>query len=886
MGLTPGVQLGPYQIVSSLGAGGMGEVYRARDSRLGRDVAVKILPAQVAADPARRQRFEQEARAVAALNHPSIMSVFDIGETGGIAYMVTELIDGQAFRHGTFGQRKIIELAAQVAEGLAAAHRAGITHRDLKPDNIMVTADGRAKILDFGLAKVIQPLNEEDETAIMSHTQAGMIMGTLGYMSPEQVRGRPVDGRSDIFSFGLIVYERIAGRHPFIRESSAEVMAAIVRDEPDELPPSVSSGLADIIRHCLEKDPAHRFQSAQDLAFQLRALANALSSGSGTTVPAPAVRARWWPSRKQLLATGIALLAIWGATATTMLFRSTDMDHESYRFTPFVAAAQPASEAVWSPDGRALAFTMAVGRQRQIFTRPMDSSQTHQVTRGANGAANPAWSADGSFLYYISEDKLWSMGLAGGEPDLVLPNMNAAAISPDGKTLAFMRTAPKDGVDITSIWVSSPPEASPVEYLPPAISHPGRLGGTRFAFSRDGSQLVASCVTPHGMEVFVLPFPMGSGKPRRLFQSVLAGVRQPPSFSWMPDNRHAVMSLATSKLHNSQLWMADLKDGTLKRITADSGNQEAPAVSPDGKRLVFAVSESDFNVVSLPLDGGPPVNLLATSRSEHSPAYSPGGDEYAYVTDRSGEAGIWVRNLRTGTDRELVTPKSFGLDMPNQFEGLEFSSDGQSIVFGAVGGNNLSSIWIVPAAGGTPVRLTKSDTEGFEANPTWSPDGNWVAYATSMHGRPILRMSRVGSQDTPRNLADGMCEARWSPKRDWIICGATPDGFKVVAADGSTVKMLPRVFDVASAWSADGSTIYGLTLIPTGTQLAALDFRTGKVRNIRDFGLELQFESSLPHAVRLSLSKDGKSVATTTVWKKSDLWMMEGFPQPRRWFGR
>jgi serine/threonine protein kinase len=269
MPLPPGTRLGPYEIVASLGAGGMGEVYRARDTRLNRDVALKVLPEDFARDPARRQRFETEARAVAVLNHPNIVAVYDVGEN----FLVSELVDGETLRDaGKLSQRQAIELAAQVAEGLAAAHAAGVTHRDLKPENIMVTGPstsdaGRAKILDFGLAKVAQP--QAPGTDAPTRTQDGIVMGTVGYMSPEQVKGLPVDHRSDIFSFGLVLYEMLAARRAFSGGSSIEVMSAILKEDAPGLPESIAPGLRRIVERCIEKEPGRRFQSARDLAFAL-----------------------------------------------------------------------------------------------------------------------------------------------------------------------------------------------------------------------------------------------------------------------------------------------------------------------------------------------------------------------------------------------------------------------------------------------------------------------------------------------------------------------------------------------------------------------------------------------------------------------------------------
>ena len=306
MSLASGTRLGPYEILAPLGAGGMGEVYRARDTRLGRDVALKVLPAELANDASRRQRFELEARAVAALNHPNIVAIHDVGADGGVSYIITELVDGGPLRGGKLGLRKTLDIAVQIANGLAAAHAAGITHRDLKPDNILLTRDGRVKILDFGLAKVRAAQTHAGTETVTAHTEPGVVMGTVGYMSPEQVRGQEADYRSDIFSFGVILYEMLAAKRAFQGETSVDTMQAILRQEPPDLPDTVPSAVRQVVSHCLEKDPANRFQSARDLGFALSAMAQ---SGSHTaTVALPAQRLEWRVPKAVLL--GLAALAL------------------------------------------------------------------------------------------------------------------------------------------------------------------------------------------------------------------------------------------------------------------------------------------------------------------------------------------------------------------------------------------------------------------------------------------------------------------------------------------------------------------------------------------------------------------------------------------------
>src|SRR5277367_1526199 len=320
MALTPGTKLGPYEIQSPVGAGGMGEVYRARDARLNRDVAIKILPASFSTDPERLQRFAQESRAAAALNHPNILSIFDIGEERGAPYVVSELLEGETLRdrlrNGLLTSRKAIDYAQQIASGLAAAHEKGIVHRDLKPENLFITDDGRAKILDFGLAKFTRPEADTSGDAPTQQiaTDAGTVMGTVGYMSPEQVRGKPADPRSDIFAFGAILYEMLSGKRAFHGESSVETMSAILKEEPPDLAETnrnVSPALERIVRHCLEKNPAERFQSARDVAFNLEALTDISSSSRGGVRAIPEE-----PSTRHWLipaVAGLLVLASWAA---------------------------------------------------------------------------------------------------------------------------------------------------------------------------------------------------------------------------------------------------------------------------------------------------------------------------------------------------------------------------------------------------------------------------------------------------------------------------------------------------------------------------------------------------------------------------------------------
>jgi serine/threonine protein kinase len=317
--ISNGSHLGPYEVLAPLGAGGMGEVYRALDPRLGREVAIKVLPASFSKDPDRLRRFEQEARAAGILSHPNITAVFDIGSQDGAPYVVSELLEGDALQGalagGRLSTRRALDYAIQMAHGLAAAHEKGIVHRDLKPANVFVTKDGRVKILDFGLAKLTQPkVGAPDGTSLPSTTQGtepGAVLGTLGYMAPEQLRGRTVDARGDIFSFGAILYEMLSGKRAFQGDSAADTMSAILRDDPPDLSltdQNISPGLERIVRHCLEKDPGQRFQSARDLAFDLEALTDPSAARKAIAVPVSETR-HWIPITAMATAIVVAYLA-------------------------------------------------------------------------------------------------------------------------------------------------------------------------------------------------------------------------------------------------------------------------------------------------------------------------------------------------------------------------------------------------------------------------------------------------------------------------------------------------------------------------------------------------------------------------------------------------
>ncbi len=540
MPLSPNSRLGPYEIKSTLGVGGMGEVYRARDSRLNRDVAIKVLrqDSTTGASADLRSRFEREARAVAALNHPNIIAVYDFGVEDGQQYIVSELIEGESLRSLLHGKpvpvRKLIDLTTQIADGLAAAHAAGVVHRDLKPENIMLTKDGRAKILDFGLARQSRATTSprhgtgEEETVAppanetIHLTSEGAVLGTASYMSPEQALGKEVDYRSDQFSFGIILHEMASGKQAFTRNSSVETMAAIVRDEPSAIEEKIPAPLKWIIDRCLHKEPEQRYESTRDLFHELKNLREHFSeaySSSGALAPVPS---KPQPRRRKLLAIGAAGCLIAGAIIVYVL-KPSGQDIAKYRFTPF---ASDASSAVWSPNGKAIAYSGKVNGIYQVFLRYLNSPLPVQLTHEKRNIWPLGWSSDRAHLivgklgsptgqHESPLYKLSSVAIVGGDLEFIMDSdCQACGLSQDGKALATLIKR-RDGY--FSIAISDPLGSPPKEYTPAPFATKELYESSQIAFSPDGKSILFCRQGERGVnELWRLPYPMASGVPQRI----------------------------------------------------------------------------------------------------------------------------------------------------------------------------------------------------------------------------------------------------------------------------------------------------------------------------------------------------------------------------------
>ncbi len=743
MPLSSGDKFGPYEIVSPLGSGGMGEVYRSRDTRLGRDVALKILPTDLTNDPSRRARFEQEARAAAALQHPGIVAVFDVGQQDGTAYMVTELIDGSTLRellsHGPLVVRKAIDIAAQMAEALAAAHAAGISHRDLKPENVMVTREGRAKILDFGLAK-LAPQSGSDITMTAVGTTPGAVMGTVGYMSPEQARGLPADHRADIFSLGVVFSELLTGKRAFQRDSAIETLNAIIKEDPAPLSADLPPGLGPIINHCLEKEPMARFQSAKDLAFALRSAAGtSVSSGISAAITAAPRRIPWlWLALPLALALGAFLSWWWTSSRDATNF---------YHIRPLTAFEGFEGNPALSPNGQQLAFNRGGGLDANgIFVKLVDGAG--QTLRLTQDGSFPTWSPDGTQIYFRRGTRgqagnlsLWAMSAIGGGERRITEfsrEQNIAAglaITPDGRWLIAMGRGNSNGL------LQVPVEGGAFRVL--TSPSPGQRDSAP-AFTPDGRKLAFTRTAAQGTRQLLLLDLAADYRPNGEPRILDSGNWDIRGLAWMPDGRWllaATLDGARERIVKFPVGGGKPTRLPLEWLRDDQSDLGIREISLAGSRLALTLPVGHFAITkwtALNPNGEFSIEPFeSSSRSDQYPDLSPDGKWVSFASTRSGAAEIW-RALADGSEALQLT--SFG-GIVAEFP--KISPDGRSIAFFVIQ-QGLSELWVVGSEGGRPQLLQRN--VGNEERPAWSPDSKTI-FATdrSAAKSAIVRISRDGA---------------------------------------------------------------------------------------------------------------------------------------------
>jgi len=798
MPLIPGTKLGPYEIQSPLGAGGMGEVYRARDTRLGRDVALKILPESFAHETDRLHRFEQEARAVAALNHPNILAVFDIGESNGSPYLVSELLEGETLRvvldRGAVAPRRAIDYAVQIAQGLAAAHEKGIVHRDLKPENVFVTKDARIKILDFGLAKVAQKTgvaSSDGATMTSSHTAMGLVMGTASYMAPEQVRGEPVDARTDIFGFGAVLYEMVSGNRAFRRDTAAETMTAVLKEDPPELTDTghpVPPSLDRIVRRCLEKDPEQRFQSAKDLSFALSALSGTDSSAAARTVKARRKLPSW------IWATAALVLLL--ATAAWVVSHRAQPEHAMQFAIPL---ADEVSHLALSPDGATLAYvsTQESSGLPVLYIQRIGSPDSRALP-GTEGASYPFWSPDGQYLAFFANGKLMKVALSGGAPQ-VLTNVWAARSGSWSKNSVII-FEPDSGA---AIWRINPDGSGMVPvtdklFVPEEQSHrwpvflpdgnhflfwAGNFSGSRedhssgiYLSSLDGKEkkLVVLAHSSFALgagqlfyadydgHLFSAPFDSGKGV-------ITGNATEIANYvSVQPSTYYAALTAANGTLvYNTTpgaalsvlTWMD--RSGKVLSSLGGSAVQCNATISPDGSRIAVDVSDQKASNVDIWLEK---VDGAGSSRFTFDPA-----EEVVGVWSRDGKTVAYRSAGGTiGQGAFLFAKAANGLERERQVLKFESTDD---VIPNSWSPDDRQILCTRQTAHGAHLELVSySDGAhnpfqpgtGNQVNGMISPDGKWVAYASDESGTWEIYVTTfpnaVGKWQVSRG---GGTEPRW-----------------------------------------------------------------------------------------------------------------------------
>jgi len=776
----------------------MGEVYRAHDTRLDRDVALKILPAEVADDASRRQRFELEARALAALNHPNIVAVHDVGTENGVFYIVSELVDGDSLRSAKFGLRKTLDIAVQIASGLAAAHASGVTHRDLKPDNILLTRDGRVKILDFGLAKMrtAHPATSAGGETMTMNTEPGVVLGTVGYMSPEQVRGLDADHRSDIFSFGVILNELLTGKRTFHGETSAETMTAILKQDPPELPETVPFAVRQVVGHCLEKDPANRFQSARDLSFALAAMSQ---SGSHSATASTIVKPSSWQRRGLVALAVLALIAL-GVIADRLLSPETPQPSWS---GAMLGGPEIAFTPRLSPDGHLLAMQAMVGDVTQVAVMKPESGNwsilTHSRDRGI--IQQISWSPDGALIYY---DRLadvphgvYSVPVLGGEEHLVLENAGCPETLPDGSLLIIRLNADRQE-QVYRFW----PDTGRLQGLPVQ---------TKLSASVFSAQLRAF---PDGKEVIAF------------------GSRIPPG------------------KEDEGLLVVDVATGSTRPLALAMGDNSAPeawAVTRDGKSVLVATqADGLLHIVSMPREGRfAPRTLLTLTQEAWYLDVGPEGSVYVNLVDRPADL---VRLSLRGEPPERIA--GFFLETLLRLHVIAVLPDGRGVISATIGGRHR----LMVAERGKDMVPAIATTEETSA-PLTTVGSTEIAFAIGPMPQETIAVAEISSGRITRRIEPGkgvINSLASSPEGKTLYFAASGSVWAIPSAGGEA-----RMIRAGDSVTADPS---GRGLVISRTETSRI--RIFRVPLDGQSEQEIQMDNSLtmiPHVLSPNaLNSDGR----------------------------
>ena len=899
MVIARGVSLGPYEILTPIGSGGMGEVWRARDSRIGREVAVKILAESFGAGDELIRRFEQEARAAGALNHPGLVTIFDVGTYEGSPYIVMELLDGETVRDAIdraapnpLPVRKTIDYAMQIAEALAVAHEKGIIHRDLKPENLFLTSDRRVKILDFGLAKLAEAKEGEGKQRTGRHlTSAGIVVGTPGYMSPEQVRAQPLDPRTDIFSLGSVLYEMLSGKSPFERDSAIETMHAVLNTEPEplvDLRPDVPTELEAIVRHCMEKDPRERFQSARDLAFQLRTMPGAPHSMSDTRrVQRVTRRAIPW---RRALAVVLAALTVAAAGYGVARYRAAgaaDKNVRSYKQLTFDDGLEVFP--VLAPDGKSFAYVSTLSGNRDIYVQRVDGRTSVNITADAvEDDSEPAFSPDGSQIAFRSERSgggIFVMGVTGESVRRLTDFGHNPAWSPDGSRLVVATHAIEmrphvHGIN-SELWLIDARTGAKKALVRPGEGGPdfGRgCDSVQPNWSPNGKRIAFWGVSTWNGQRDLWTIAPDAPQPKSTVVRVTADAAVDWNPVWSPDGQH--------------LYFGSDRDGTLNlwRIPMDE-EEGAPTGPPEAMSLPAVVSGNfsfsqqgemayttitrSYRLLEFALDAdartaGAPRFLFGGSQEILTFEASPDGKTMAYTTTGSTQEDVFVANTDGSRVRQLTNDAA-------RDRGVTWSRDGKTLYFYS-NRQGAYHLWSISADGAnlTPV-TTDADLKSVSARniytPSLSPDGRIILAQTDdrvvfVHpDRPAGK--RIETID-PRAIAKG----EWSPDGKKLVSRfrervGLPASMWGIATYTIATRSVEKMSDrgIAPSWLPDGRRI----IFFEDDAIAVLDVETRHTDRIPVAidGVELNNTSVSPR-----LSRDRAAVYVRQALEQADVWLV------------
>jgi serine/threonine protein kinase/Tol biopolymer transport system component len=796
-----GDTIGHYRIIDPLGKGGMGEVFAAEDMRLHRRVALKILPPIFAADPAYRQRFEREAQAVAALNHPNIVTIHSVEEDNGRLFLTMELVDGRPLSDlippGGVPIERLLRIGAEVADAMAAAQEQGITHRDLKPGNVMVTSSGRAKVLDFGLAKLreAESAPATDDVTRMAQsdvTGEGKIIGTVAYMSPEQAEGKAVDPRSDIFSLGVVLHEMATGDRPFKGDTNVSILSSILKDTPPSVTdsnPALPADLSRIVRRCLAKDPSRRYQTAADLRNDLDELKQDTSTGVLSGVRPAVVRPRARFRRAGIAAAGLAVAALslfllkgrWLAPSPPTAFTIDRMSRLTTTGSAFMAAI--------SPDGRYVVHVKRESAGYGLWMRQASAASDVRIVPPADVRFDGvAFSRDGDFVFYSAYPgsggvaSLFKIPVLGGQPSRILEDIDSAvSFSPDGRQMAFVRGDMQRGVN--EVMIASA-DGSAVRTLG-SPKAPDVLQPEAVSWSPDGKTILATTTSTHPIPCSVFAFDVATGDMRTVGEpwAVARDVQ------WLPDGRSFLIAgLDTSGMGQLQLWQLSYPSGARTRVTNDLNTYIGTSVSADGRTAATVQTETVASLYVIQGTGDEPRRLTTgADRADGTQgiAWLPDG-RVVYTSTATGLPQLWIVNGDGSNDHELTTQVGQSFTPAT-------SPDGRWVYFSSYAKEGISLFRVAPDGSGFEQLTRNADARG----PVVSPDGASVYYTTGGSQPRLMKVPAAGG--APQQVSQKFFRAYDVSADGRQFVGVTWDATQrrtvlaVYTPDGDTLQRLPEL---------------------------------------------------------------------------------------------